>query len=119
MQITIEKKDYSLYFGWDFLENVNESLGIEMEVGGQKINTRSAGLNFLQSGLSQYDPITLLKGLKAALATNEQKPSNKALKKWIQELLVDDPKKYKEFIDELSAEIKKEPMLQALIKITQ
>lgn len=112
------KKELDLHFGWDFLAEVNETLGFEMDMEGQKISMRSGGMAFLQMGLSQYDPITLLKVIKAGLSTAKQKPSNKELKQSIEELMSESPDKYKAFVDELFEAIKKEPMLKALMELT-
>lgn len=112
------KKELDLHFGWDFLAEVNDTLSFEMEVDGQKIPTRAGGMAFLQMGLSQYDPITVLKVIKAGLSTAKQKPSNEELKQLIEDLLAEGPDKYKAFVDELFEMIKKEPMLDALAKVT-
>lgn len=112
------KKELDLHFGWDFLAEVNETLGFEMDMEGQKISMRSGGMAFLQMGLSQYDPITLLKVIKAGLSTAKQKPSNEELKQSIEELMSESPDKYKAFVDELFEVIKKEPMLKALMELT-
>lgn len=119
MNIEINKKSYDLYFGWDFLEVINELLGFEMMVENQKIPTKTGGLNFLDMGLSQYDPVTVFKAIKAGLSTTKQKPSDGVIKQWITEKITEDIKEYKKLVDELNQAIKKEPMLKALVKLTQ
>lgn len=111
------KKELDLYFGWDFLAEVNDTISYEMEINGEKLPTRAGGMAFLEIGLSQYDPITVLKVIKAGLSTAKQKPSNEELKQSIEELLAEGPSKYKAFVDELFEAIKKEPMLNALLTL--
>ena len=48
MQIKIANKEYTLYFGWEFLDQINNKFGLKVEAEGQDINTRSAGLPFMQ-----------------------------------------------------------------------
>ena len=119
MQVKIANKEYTLYFGWEFLDQINNKFGLKVEAEGQDINTRSAGLPFMQSGLSSYDPIALVKVIQAGTATEPQKPSLINVRQFVEELLINKPKEYKEFVDELSNEIKKEPMLKAMDKLNK
>ena len=115
MQITINKKVYDLHFGFDFLEEVNKYFGLVIDVEGQEVNTKSGGLNFMLNGLEQYDPIALIKTIRCATSTEKSKPSKADLEAHVMELLNDD-EKYDAFLDELLAEIKKSPLINAMSK---
>lgn len=119
MQIKINEKTYDLYFGWDFLEQINNQLGFEMDVEGQAIKTKTGGMNFLEMGLSQYDPITVVKVIKAATNTLKAKPSTKDIQGHIEELIGGEVNDYTNFVDELHNSIKKDKLLNGLQKVNQ
>lgn len=114
MELKIANKNYTLHFGWSFLEEVNKEFGMKVETGGQEINTRTAGLPFLTSGLESYDPIALAKGIKAAVNTEVNPPSFVNIKKYVEELIVNDTKAYQEVVKDFLTNVKNEPMLKAL-----
>lgn len=116
MEIKIANKNYTLYFGWDFLDRINHEFGIVVESAGQEINTRTGGLAFLEVGLSSYDPIAVQKAIQAATNTETSKPSVVNIRKVIEEM-VQEPKEYKAFVDEMLAEIKKAPLLKAVANL--
>ena len=60
-----------------------------------------------------------MKVIQAGKATEPQKPSLVNVRQFVEELLINKPKEYKEFVDELSNEIKKEPMLKAMDKLNK
>ena len=114
MEIKIANKNYTLYFGWDFLDRINTLFGIKIEESGQEINTRTGGLAFMHSGLESNDPTAVAKVIQAATNTEKQQPSTVNIRKFVEEKLINDPKGYKDFVKELNDTIKKEPMLKAL-----
>ena len=119
MEIKIANKNYTLYFGWDFLDKINYHFGVKVESEGQEINTRAGGMAFMESGLGMNDPITVVKVIQSATATESQKPSVVNIRKFVEGLLIDDQKAYKELVKELAEEIKKEPMLKALTALNK
>lgn len=113
MQIKIANKNYSLYFGWGFLEDVNNRFGFILDIEGADVNTRSNGYPFMIQGLESYDPIAVMKTIQAATATEHNKPAKENIQKLIETKLTEGPKEYKTFVDEIKEEIKKEQWLQA------
>lgn len=119
MIINIANKDYTLYFGWDFLEQVNKIFGAKIDVDGQEINMGTGGLSFLQAGLESYDPITVQKAIQAGTSTETQKPSVANIRKFIESKLTDDVAEYQVFVEEMLEAIKKEPMLKAMANLNK
>ena len=119
MQIKIANKEYTLYFGWEFLKEINKSFGITVEQGGQEMNTRQGGLAFMNAGLDSYNPVAIIDIIKAATNTEPQKPATVNVQKAVEEKLLSGTKEYKAFVDELKDTIKKEPMLKALSELNQ
>lgn len=110
MTITIGGKEYTLYFGMDFIDTLNHLYGFESE--GIKLDM--GGLQMLQSAMAIKDVIALRNIIKAATATLKSKPSNKDTDAYIMDRIIEEgiDTVYKEF----SAEIKKQPFLNALMK---
>jgi len=117
MDVKINNKEYTLHFGWDFLEFINDVRGAEIKANGQGINTKTAGLSFLEAGLESKDPTAVRDAIKAGLSTEKSKPSNEDVEDFVKQKLVKTPKQYKDFVEELHEEIKKEPMLKAIINL--
>lgn len=117
MEFKIANKNYTLYFGWDFLDQINRHFGAKMEVEGQEINTNTGGLAFLEVGLASYDPIAVQKAIQAAISTESTKPSVINIRKAIEDKLISNPKEYKDFVDELRDTVKKDKFLQAILTI--
>lgn len=118
MIVEMKNKEIELHFGWAFLEEVNKTMGIELEVEGQPINTKTGGMALLQMGLGQYDPVAVVKTIKAGTVTEKSKPSTGDIQQFL-EGLMEEEGAYVEFVDELSDAIKKAPLLNALTKIGQ
>lgn len=118
MEIKIANKNYTLYFGWDFLDQINRLFGAKMEVEGQEINTNTGGLAFLEVGLASYDPIAVQKAIQAATSTETTKPALINIRKAVEDKLVNNPKEYKSFVDELRDTVKKDKFLQAILTIS-
>lgn len=115
MEIKIANNIIALHFGWDFLEQINNHFGFKVDAENDvEINTKSNGFPFMEMGLKSYDPISVVKVIQSATATEKSKPSKANIQKMVEEMLVTDPKAYKAFVDELNEEIKKDKLLQAM-----
>lgn len=115
MLVEIGGKEYTLLFSWGFLEEVNNRLGLSMETqGGGSIPLQQMGVLRLNSGLESRDVITLVHILQSATVTERQKPSKVDIQNFVEQLLIDG--KYVEFYEELEEEIKKQPLLDNLMK---
>lgn len=81
MKITINKKEYTLHFGLDFIETLDNTEIVKqsgMQVGiGTQMNV---GL------LSDYrNPKYLVKIIDAALITEDEAPSTAEIRSWVEE----------------------------------
>lgn len=120
MEFKIANKDYTLHFGWDFLEQINALFGMKIEAdGGVEINTRSNGYPFMIQGLESRDPVALQYVIQAATATEKSKPSKVNIRKAILELMQEDIELYKMTVDEILDEIKKDEVLQVIQRLVQ
>lgn len=117
MKIKLNEKEFELHFGFEFLKEINNSMGVVIEVEGQEINTRTGGLTYLDAGLESYDPVSLIKAIKAGTCTLSSKPSTKDLERYVEDLLVTNTDEYVQLVEELKEEIKKQPMLTALSRV--
>ena len=115
MLVEIGGKEYTLLFSWGFLEEVNKRLGISMVTqDGGAIPLEQMGVLKLNSGLETRDVITLVHILQSATITERQKPSKVDIQNFVEKLLIDN--KYTEFYEEIEEEIKKQPLLDNLMK---
>ena len=119
MQIKLNGKDFELFFGWDFLEQVNNKFGFVMDVQGVEINTRMNGYPFMEQGLQSYDPTAVVKVIQAGLSTERTQPSKDDIRDFVTEKMVQGKESYKEFVNGLLDEIKKDKMLKALAEVNQ
>lgn len=110
MILEINGKEYELYFGMDFIREIDKmyplnSFGMDMKVGG---------LPFLNTALAMRNPVALVNVIKAGTSTLPQKPSTEDVEIYVTERIIQEgPEKvFKEFDEE----IKKQPFLIALIK---
>lgn len=110
MQITIEDKDYNLYFGLDFLEWCEDNAGLKVD----GVNMGIGGFNMLYSKLEMFDPVAIMKILKGATNTLKAKPSNTHLEFFLEGLIVED--KFEEFAEELQETLKGQPFTSVQIK---
>lgn len=117
MELKIGNKNYPLYFGWEFLEQVNNLFGFVVDVNGIEINTRMNGFPFMEQGLESYDLIAVQKVIQSATATEKTTPSKANIRKLIEEKLYEGAEAYQEFVEALHSEIKKDKMLKALSEL--
>ncbi|HEK9115249.1 TPA: hypothetical protein TUW68_000599 [Streptococcus equi subsp. zooepidemicus] len=109
MEITVGKKTYDLVFGFDFLKYANKHRAIEMD----GVGIGAGSMTKIEAGSAFKDPEVLLFILKCATSTENSKPSNEELEKFIEEAIVNGT--YIGFYDEVVAEIKKDAVLQQAI----
>lgn len=110
MQITIEGKEYDLYFGLDFLEWCEDNAGLKVD----GVNMGIGGFNMLYSKLEMNDPVAIMKILKGATNTLKSKPSNTQLEFFLEGKIVED--EFEEFAEELQDTLKKQPFTSVQIK---
>lgn len=113
MIININEKDYELYFGFDFIDYVNQVNSMET----QQINLKLAGMKLLAGGIAEKTPSSLRTILKGAMITLKQKPKNQDLDKFIEDLLNED--KYDSFYDEIVMELGKHLVVLKEMGITK
>ncbi|MGP6139574.1 tail assembly chaperone [Jeotgalibaca sp. A127] len=116
MELTINEKDYRLYFGTDFVDYINNANGMVVE----GVKTNVGGMLMLNAGLSMKSPSTLRLILKGATNTLASKPSNKDLEDYINGLLdQEDDDEYEILFEEIETEIKKLPANRREMGITK
>lgn len=115
MQVTINKKDYELNFGFGFLEYLNNNFGVVTD----NFQTKAGGLLLLQTGLELKDPTALAKVLKAGLITENSVPTQKDIEQFINDLAEKGKKDYLEFYNEVHDELKKAPLLKVTLSALQ
>lgn len=109
MQIKINDEKYNLYFGFDFINFIDEKYPVKINFQGVDVPFGNA-LNATINGLEKdRKPTDLIKVLKAATNTLKSKPSNQHLEEHITEMIVND--EYDEFVDELVGKLKKTPII--------
>uniref|UniRef100_UPI00352A6933 tail assembly chaperone n=1 Tax=Aerococcus urinaeequi TaxID=51665 RepID=UPI00352A6933 len=121
MNITINKREYKLAFGFDFLDYLNKNNSMMIEVDGKNVSTGLGGVGLLGNTLANKLPSTLKLIIKAATAHNDFKPSNKDLDEFVNGLIkvetdddgnvTYDESEYNNLFDELLAELKKQPLV--------
>lgn len=117
MNLTINDKDYPLTFGLAFLDFVDNRSGMKMDVDGQEVNTGIAGMGMLKSKLATYSPTALVTVIKGATATERQKPSNKDIEAWMDDLIGDDNgDEYYNIYDEIVSEMGKSRLVKVSSK---
>ena len=114
MEIEINGKNYPLTFGFDFIDYVNRENG--MEADGVKTNIGGAAM--LNAGLQGRMPSSLRLLIKGATVTLPQKPSNKAIEQYIDEL-ADDDDAYNAVFDSVEEELGKRPAIRREMGITK
>ncbi|MEX2805039.1 tail assembly chaperone [Streptococcus sp. H31] len=105
MEIKINDAKYPLHFGWAFLKYINSKRGLTSE--GVSIGT--GGMLALTAGAEMRDPEMLKDIIKGATETDSNKPSDRDIEAYIEQLIVDD--KFLPVYDEIYSEIKKQPVL--------
>lgn len=114
MQIKINDEKYDLYFGFDFINYIDEQYPVKIQFQGIDVPFGSA-LNTTINALEKDErPTDLIKILKAGMVTLKSKPSNKDLEKYISELIENE--EYDEFVKELLGKLKKTPLIKKEIE---
>lgn len=110
MQLKINDKKYILNFGLEFLNQVNKNESPKMEVEGQEISAGIGGLSMFMTALNTYEPTALYRLIKYATFTENQKPSNKDIDEYIDNLINDG--QYYDIYDEIIEEMGKQPKVK-------
>lgn len=113
MIFKIGDKDYPLTFGLDFLREMNKLHSTELE--GMK--TGYGAMTMLNVGTALNDPLAMVDIIKAATATEQQKPSNRDIELYINDLAVEG--KFKETLNQITDEIKKSPTLMLAMNVQE
>lgn len=106
MIITVEGQEHELYFGFDFLKEINREMGLEVE----GVALQAGGLIKLQSALAMSDPVAILTALRAGTSTNKVRPTIKQLETFLAVDLTDE--EYDELVEELKDALKKSPIVR-------
>ncbi|MDK6688326.1 tail assembly chaperone [Aerococcus urinae] len=114
MQLTIGYKTYDLHFGLEFLRVVEERESPQIDIDGQKVGMNFNGLMMLRMRLEAYSPLALSTVIKAGTALENQKPSNREIEEYIEQLAVDGG--FQETVDQVLDEMGKQPLLNVNTK---
>ena len=114
MEITINDKTYPLTFGFDFIDYVNRENG--MEADGMKTNIGGAAM--LNASMAGRLPSSLRLLIKGGTCNLKQKPSNKDIDAFIDEIAEDD-EAYDALFDEIQDELGKRPAIRREMGITK
>lgn len=80
-EITIKDKTYPLYFGLDFIREMDKRYAIESNIGLKF----GAGMQSVLYYLEQWNPTVLVELILAATHTLKSVPSRKDLEEWLLE----------------------------------
>lgn len=111
MIVTIGKKDYSLSFGFDFINELDKFHFAE--INGIKYGM---GLTMLLTGLADENPTALRDLIKAGLSTEPQKPTNKEVEEFIMELADQSEEGLNPVFESYLEEVKKQPLLKGKVQ---
>lgn len=111
MQVTINKKDYTLHFGLKFLEAINKKRGMTYE----GMNLGYGGLSLLNSGLAMKDPLALVDVIRAGLVTSKKQPTEGEIEGFLEELCLGD--NYDAFYDSVLTNLKKLSFIQKAMNL--
>lgn len=101
MIIKINGKEYEMFFGFDFIDYVNNASGLAF----QGVQFGIAGMKLMMTGMADKSPSAFRTMIKAGTNTLKSKPSNEDLENYIEELLENG--KYEEMFDEVVEEMGK------------
>ncbi|WP_243343553.1 tail assembly chaperone [Anaerococcus sp. AGMB09787] len=99
MNIKINNKEYDLYFGFDFIDYINNNSSLSVQ--GMQIGL--GGVQMLSLGITNKTPSTMRLIIKGATNTLNSKPSNADIEEYISDLIV--ANKYDEVFDSLVQEL--------------
>lgn len=106
MILKIGNRDYTLNFGLAFLREMNKQHSVAIE----GMATGYGAMTMFNAGQALNDPLALVDVIKASTITEPQKPSNKEIEEYLNDLVVKG--KYTEVASEIVNEIKKQPLLK-------
>lgn len=102
MIIKINEKDYTLRFGFDFIDYCNNNAGLTT----QGVNLGISGVKMLAVGIADKSPSSFRTIIKGATVTERQKPSNEEIENYVNSLL-DNEEEYEKLYDEVILELGK------------
>ena len=111
MILTINGKNYELKFGLGFLAEMNKRKPAEFE--GMK--TGYGAMALFNVGQFLGDPLAFYDLIRAATAEASQKPSNKELEAYLEQLITEG--RIEQVFTSVLAEVKKSPILAYAMKI--
>ena len=113
MILNIGGKEYTLRFGIGFLREMNKLHSAELE--GMK--TGYGAMTLFNAGKALNDPLAFIDVIKAGTVTEAQKPSNEAIEKYLEELILND--QYDKVIEDLVNELKASPLLKKAMNLVE
>ena len=113
MILTIGGKEYTLHFGIGFLREMNKLHSAELE--GMK--TGYGAMTLFNAGKALNDPLAFIDVIKAGTVTEAQKPSNEAIEKYLEELIVNE--QYDKVIEDLVNELKASALLKKAMNLVE
>lgn len=99
MNIKINNKEYDLYFGFDFIDYINNNSSLSVQ--GMQIGL--GGVQMLSLGITNKSPSTMRLIIKGATNTLNSKPSNADIEEYISDLIV--ANEYDKVFDSLVQEL--------------
>lgn len=114
MEIEINGKNYPLTFGFDFIDYVNKENGMAAD----GIKTNIGGAAMLKASMAGRLPSSLRLLIKGGTCNLKQKPSNKDIDAFIDEIAEDDDA-YDALFDEIQEELGKRPAIRREMGITK
>jgi len=113
MILKIGERDYTLRFGLGFLREMHKLHSAELE----GIKTGYGAMTLLNAGQALNDPMAFVDIIKAGTVTEAQKPSNEAIEKFLEDLILND--EYDKIINEIVAELKASPLLKKAMNLVE
>lgn len=113
MILNIGGKEYTLRFGIGFLREMNKLHSVEFD--GMK--TGYGAMTMFNAGQSLNDPLAFIDLIKAGTVTENQKPSNEAIEKFLEDLIIEE--KYDQTIEEIMKGLKASPLLKKAMNLVE
>ena len=107
--ITIDNKDYTLIYGFDFIRELDKRYSVSD--GGVSFGF---GVQHAVVDLQQKNPVILLDLIQAATITEHQKPSVKGIEAYVIEEAEKD--QLDSLFDDFLAELRSQPLMKATIQ---
>ena len=109
MKVTVNNKDYDLYFGLDFLDEIERKHSPTMEAEGQEFKIGTGGLPILEAKMNQYSQSALADVLVAGTTTGPKKLNRRDIETHFNNLTDDE---FFQFYDDVLDEMGKSSTLR-------